>query len=122
MDPRVRVALKLIHEHKTLVQFGLAEPSRMMGLSEAYLLRLFHRDVGTTFRTHLRDERMYRALQLLKQDARSIKQIASDCGYSDVSNFYRDFKKVYAITPRTLRLRELTALANTSAPCVPSPC
>jgi AraC-like DNA-binding protein len=112
MDPRVRVTLKLIHEHNPLVQFGLAEASGMMGLSEAYLLRLFHREVGKTFRTHLRDERMYRALQLLKQHSRSIKQVACECGYNDISNFYRDFKRVHAITPRELRLRELTALAN----------
>ena len=121
MDPRVSVALKLIHEHNPLVQFGLGEPSRMMGLSEAYLLRLFHREVGTTFRTHLRDERMCRALQLLKQHSRSIKQIASDCGYTDLSNFYRDFKKVHASTPKVLRLRELTALADTAARLVLSP-
>jgi len=107
------VTLKLIREHKTPAQFGLAETSSMMGLSEAYLLRLFRREVGTTFRTHLRDERMHRAVQLLKQNSRSIKQIAFECGYNDISNFYRDFKRVYAITPRELRLRELTALADT---------
>lgn len=114
MDPRIRVTLKLIQEHKTLAQFGLAETSSMMGLSQAYLLRLFRREVGTTFSTHLRNERMHRALQLLKQDCRSIKQVAFECGYSDVSNFYRDFRRVYAIPPRELRLRELTALADNS--------
>jgi AraC-like DNA-binding protein len=113
------VTLRVIHEHKTLVQFDLAETSGMLGLSEAYLLRLFHREVGTTFRTQLRDERMCRALQLLKQHSRSIKQIASDCGYSDLSNFYRDFKRVYAITPRELRLRELTALADACERALP---
>jgi AraC family transcriptional regulator, activator of mtrCDE len=102
--------VKLIHERKTLA--GLAETSSMLGLSEAYLLRLFRREVGTTFRTHLRSERMNRAVQLLKQNSRSIKQVAFECGYSDISNFYRDFKRVYAITPRELRLRELTALAD----------
>lgn len=87
----------------------------MMGLSEAYLLRLFHRDVGQTFRTHLRGERMDRAAQLLKRDCRSIKEIALECGYSDISNFYRDFKKVNGITPRELRFKELTALADRPA-------
>lgn len=114
MDPRIRVTLKLIQEHKTLARFGLAETSSMMGLSQAYLLRLFRREVGTTFCTYLRNERMHRALQLLKQDCRPIKQVAFECGYNDVSNFYRDFRRVSTIPPRELRLRELTALADNS--------
>jgi AraC-like DNA-binding protein len=79
----------------------------MLGLSEAHLLRLFHREVGKTFRRHLRDARMIGAAELMKQTARSIKQIALDCGYSDISNFYRDFKSVHGTTPRDVRLREL---------------
>lgn len=114
VDPRIRLTLKLIHEHKTPARFDLAETSSMMGLSEAYLLRLFHREVGATFRVHLRDERMHRALQLLKQDSRPIKQVACECGYDDICNFYRDFKRAHAITPRELRFRELKALADTS--------
>lgn len=104
--------LKVVQEQKGLLQFGMTETSKILGLSEPYLLRLFQREVGKTFREHLRDVRMSRAAQLLKQDSRSIKQIALECGYSDLSNFYRDFKTVHSITPREMRLSELNALAD----------
>jgi AraC-like DNA-binding protein len=48
----------------------------------------------------------------VKMNALSIKQIALDCGYSDVSNFYHDFKKIHGITPREVRLNDLAVLAN----------
>lgn len=55
---------------------------------------------------------MIRAAELVKQNTHSIKQIALECGYSDISNFYRDFKSIHRITPREVRLREFTALAT----------
>ena len=104
MDPRIRIALRIVEESKASIQLSLTETSSMLGLSEAHLHRLFHREVGKTFRQHLRVVRMIRAAELVKQNALSIKQIALDCGYSDVSNFYRDFKSIHRITPRELRL------------------
>jgi AraC-like DNA-binding protein len=115
MDARVRLTLKLIEEHKAPAQFCLSETSKMMGLSEPYLLRLFHHEVGKTLRQHLLESRMARAARLLKQHFRPIKQIASECGYSDLSNFYRDFRRVYMLTPKELRLKELTAIAEASS-------
>lgn len=55
---------------------------------------------------------MSRAADLLKHDSRSIKQVASECGYTDISNFYRDFKSVHATTPRKVRLTELEVCTN----------
>jgi AraC-like DNA-binding protein len=112
VDPRIRVTLRIIEERKTSIQLSLTETSSLLGLSEAHLLRLFHREVGKTFRRHLRDVRMIRAAALVKQNSQPIKQIALECGYSDVSNFYRDFRTVHAITPREVRLREMTTLAG----------
>jgi AraC-like DNA-binding protein len=112
VDPRIRITLRIVEERKASIRLSLVETSKMLGLSEAHLLRLFRREVGKTFRRHLRDVRMIRAAELLKQNALSIKQIALDCGYSDISNFYHDFKSIHGITPREFRLRELTALAS----------
>ena len=112
MDPRVKLTLRIIDEHDASTAFGLAETSRLMGLSEAHLMRLFHRDVGKTFRQHLLEVRMSRAAQMLKQPSLPIKHVASTCGYNDVSNFYRDFKRVYGVTPRELRFVTLTDIAH----------
>jgi AraC-like DNA-binding protein len=81
--------------------------ARVIRLSEPYLQRLFYREYGKTLREHLLDTRMSRAAELLKDFGRPIKQVASECGYSDISNFYRDFKRAHAATPRELRLQAL---------------
>jgi AraC-like DNA-binding protein len=65
--------------------------------------RLFHREVGKTFRQHLLEVRMIRVANLVKQSAQPMKQIALDSGYNDLSNFYRDFRKIHGTTPRQLR-------------------
>lgn len=112
MDPRISITLNIIEERQASIQLSLGDTCRTLGLSEAHMLRLFHREVGKTFRRHLRDVRMIRAAELVKQDAQPIKLIAIECGYNDICNFYRDFKAVHGTTPRDMRLRELAAQAN----------
>lgn len=94
----------------------------MLGLSETYLLRIFHREVGQTFRSYLLSIRMIRAADLVKHIARPLKQIAFECGYSDISNFYRDFRKVHGTTPGRLRddelLKHVTDLPEYMAPLI----
>jgi AraC-like DNA-binding protein len=63
---------------------------------------------------------MIRAATLVKQNSYSIKQIALECGYSDLSNFYRDFRGVHAMTPRAARLRALRELATLPQPKRPT--
>lgn len=51
---------------------------------------------------------MIKAAALIGHTTRPVKHIALQFGYTDVSNFHRDFKKVHATTPRAFRTRELT--------------
>jgi AraC-like DNA-binding protein len=120
VDARIEMSLRIIAEGNASIRFSLADTSRTLGLSEAHLLRLFHREVGRTFRRHLREVRMIRAATLVKQNSYSIKQIALECGYSDLSNFYRDFRGVHAMTPRAARLRALRELATLPQPKRPT--
>jgi AraC-like DNA-binding protein len=115
VDPRIGITLRIIEEGKGSLQLDLSETSRMLGVSEAHLRRLFQREVGKTFQCYLRDARMTRATELLREYTRSIKQISVECGYSDVSNFYRDFRLVYGITPRRLRFKQWAALPSPQA-------
>ena len=105
MDPRVRLALNIVEESKGTPRFDLNVICKMLGLTDAYLRRLFHREVGRTFGEHLRRVRMSRADELLKRTSLPIKQIAVECGYGDICNFYRDFKLVHGVTPRQSRLQ-----------------
>lgn len=107
MDVRIRILLRIIDEHGGSLRLTSAEIGRMLGLGEARVFRLFSKEVGKSLRRHLLDVRMARAAELLSSLGPPIKSIASDCGYSVVSNFYRDFMRVHGISPMQMRIRHM---------------
>ena len=109
MDARIRILLKIIEERRGVLHMTSREIGRLLGLGEARLLRLFSAEVGKTLRRHMLEVRMARAAELLKDGFLPIKTIASGCGYSVVTNFYRDFKNVHGTSPKQMRLRQLNA-------------
>ena len=109
MDPRIRILLKIVEEHGGTPRLSSKQIGALLGIGEARLLRLFNNQVGKTFRRHLLDVRMTRAARLLQNVTPPIKAVASDCGYSEVSNFCRDFKQVHGMSPLQMRLRHMDA-------------
>ena len=109
MDPRIRILLKIVDEHGGTLRMSSKQISALLGIGEARLLRLFSREVGKTLRQHLLHVRMARAAQLLQSMVPPIKAVASDCGYTEVSNFCRDFKRVHGMSPLQMRLRHMDA-------------
>jgi AraC-like DNA-binding protein len=104
MDARIRILLRIIEERGGVLPMSSQQIGGLLGLGEARVLRLFNMEVGKTLRRHLLEVRMARAAELLSEGVRPIKTIASDCGYTGVTNFYRDFKNVYGISPMQMRL------------------
>ena len=121
MDARIRIILRIVEEQSGTGQMASREAGRLLGLSEAYFLRLFHREVRTTFGRYSREVKMARAAELLKDHTLSIKRIALDSGYSDVSNFYRDFKQVWGVNPGQVRVRQLMLQSQEGRTSIHSP-
>jgi AraC-like DNA-binding protein len=107
VDVRIRILLRIIEERAGVLQMSSKQIGNLLGLGEARVLRLFNAEVGRTLRSHAREVRMARAVELLKDCSIPIKTIASNCGYTVVCNFYRDFKIVYGISPMQMRLVEM---------------
>lgn len=112
MDPRIGIVLTIIEEQKGDIHLGLNASSTVLGVSEAHLSRLFKREVGVTFRQYLRKRRMTQAAELVSDSSLAIKRIALVSGYSDVSNFYRDFKQIHGVSPRKWRIGKLVLQAE----------
>jgi len=120
MDYRIRIVVRIIEEQKGEIHLTVKESSGLLGVTEAHLLRLFKREVGMTFRRYLRKRRMVQAAELLSDSSLAIKGIALVSGYSDVSNFYRDFKQVHGMTPQKLRAGQFhTAVQGMGDPKTP---
>lgn len=109
MDVRVRLVLRIIEERGGAMNMSSEQMASLLGLSETRVLRLFHAEVGKTFRRHLLEVRMKRATEMLTDYKIPIKAIATRFGYTAVNNFYRDFKMVHGTSPVQMRLMLMEA-------------
>jgi AraC-like DNA-binding protein len=102
-----RDARNSINEILDFVQNNYADPnlsSQMigdfLGKSNRYVMFKFMESIGKPLNEHIRDVRMKKAANLLKNTELPINEIASKIGIENENYFYKLFKKVYTVTPR----------------------
>jgi AraC-like DNA-binding protein len=88
------------HAHE---QIDLAGTARLSGLSPFHFLRTFAKILGVTPHQYLVRCRLKRAARLLAERERPITDVAFDCGFSDLSNFIRTFRRAAGMSPRAFR-------------------
>ncbi len=77
---------------------------RTFGISQSYLNRMFHRYRDTSVVEFIRDTRISRSIELMKESpAIPLKEIAVMVGYEDASYFSKVFKATHSISPREFR-------------------
>lgn len=82
---------------------NIAKVARVATMEMTYFSAFFHKKVGITYQSWLRQYRISKAMALLTQMNRSISEVASDVGYPEVRTFERAFKKVTDLTPSGFR-------------------
>ena len=98
----VRKAIGLIHEcYKDGIT--LDEISRRLRVTPEYLGTLFHREVGTSFSTYIRNVRIDKAKELLCGTQLKLYEVAEKTGYSDPKYFSKVFREVTGLTPAEYR-------------------
>lgn len=83
--------------------FRSVELAGRLGVSETHLRRLFRAARGRTPRQYLAEARIRRAADLLARDGRSVKEVASEVGYTDLRLFRRNFARLFGMTPAAWR-------------------
>lgn len=71
-----------------------------------YFSTIFKQETGVTLTNYLKDTRIEKACDLLKNTQSTIHEIAQIVGYEDTQYFYRVFKKTLGLTPLEYRNKE----------------
>ena len=109
-------ALAMIDRHRADPAFGPRELASRLNVPERTLQRHF-RPLGETPGHRLLNRRLELAHARLSarkgdQPAEGVTAVAFDCGFNDLSYFYREFRKKYGTTPGAVRALPLTLLSK----------
>lgn len=69
----------------------------------SHVARTFKKNMGTGVISYLHSVRIKKAVELLTGTDMGIKEIALTCGYENLNNFYKYFKKIKGQTPAAYR-------------------
>lgn len=82
---------------------SLVQLAHRFGTNEKKLNKRFKQVSNMTVFYWIREQRMQKAVNLLKEDKESIKKIASVCGFKHQSDFTTSFKKKFQLTPMAFK-------------------
>lgn len=91
-----------VERHLGDSEFDLDRLTHSLGVSRRYIQRLMERR-GTTFSTLLRQKRMEFARGRLISHPGKIDEVAARSGYTELSAFYRAFKREFGYAPGAVR-------------------
>ncbi|MEH3143892.1 MAG: GlxA family transcriptional regulator [Methylobacterium frigidaeris] len=120
-DNRVRRAMLLIEQNLSTPQ-RVEKIAQAVGLSKRQLERMFRKLVSKSVQEYSRDLRTLYGLWLLANSSRTITDVATESGFSDISHFNRVFRRAFGRSPSAMRHSSrheiATALSEWERRCV----
>jgi AraC-like DNA-binding protein len=121
---RVTRAVRIIEESPES-DLPVRRLAREAGLSPYHFLRCFEHLTGVTPHQYLLRARLREAARRLATEPAKVLDIALDCGFGDVSNFNRAFRREFGTRPQAFRrqgLRGYSLAGNSETGASPLPC
>ncbi|WEF26302.1 helix-turn-helix domain-containing protein [Klebsiella aerogenes] len=87
-------------------RLSLQEVAAAEFVSEAWLSRLFHKEVGVSFVQYITALRLGKAAEQLLTTRRSVQQVAQDNGFASTRIMSDLFKRQHGMTPRQFRQQQ----------------
>lgn len=99
---RISTAVDYMNQnfHKPIT---LTEVAKLTNMTDVSFSRFFKARTGITFMDSLLEMRLGHASRLLIDTTESVSEIAYNCGFNNISNFNRLFKKKKGCTPKEFR-------------------
>ena len=96
---KLKTVLEYISDHYA-EEISVAQLAGLSYFSEYHFMRFFKKYMGISCLEYIKTLRLEKAASLLGQNADSILEISLASGFSNLSYFYREFKKKYGMTPK----------------------
>lgn len=84
-------------------QITLRDLSKLVSMTDASFSRFISHRTGNTFVDTLNEIRLGHATRMLIETTLSIAEVSNNCGFNNISNFNRIFKKKKHCTPKEFR-------------------
>jgi AraC-like DNA-binding protein len=102
-DSRRIEKIKIYVNNNYKKEIRCAKMAEMIGMSPCSFSRFFKLRSGKTFQEYIIDIRLGYAARALVDSTKSIMEICVDCGFKNIANFNRIFKKYKLCTPKEFR-------------------
>ena len=99
---RLKAVLQRVEEEYA-APLTVEEAARGCGCSASHFMRWFRQMTGSSFGAYLNEKRLTMAAERLRAGGETVLDIAGAVGYENLSNFNRQFKARYGVTPREYR-------------------
>lgn len=81
----------------------VGEVAKFCGWSDSHFMRWFKKMTGLSLIAYVNERRLAVAAEALKKTDDKILNISQDAGFTNLSNFNRQFRKRYGVTPKEYR-------------------
>jgi AraC-like DNA-binding protein len=99
LHPAVRRAIKLLSEDK--LEGELGHLASACGVSEPYLSRIFHHEIGVPLNRYRNTLRLSRFWEIYRRaEKRTLMETAFAAGFGSYAQFYKIFQQAYGVGPR----------------------
>ena len=87
---------------------SIAKLSRRVHLNEFKLKKGFRHLYDSSIFEYLREERMEKAAELLRNQGKNVAEVANQVGYSNPSHFAKAFKEHHGVLPKKFQREQIT--------------
>ena len=101
-EEKIRSIIDYINEHYQ-EELSIDQLSGICGYSPTHFMNFFKKHLGVSCIEYLIQFRLRKAAELLQHSTLSVLEISSQSGFNNLSNFNRQFKKYYQMTPSQYR-------------------
>lgn len=91
--------LQYLNENYNDPNLCVALVAEKIGISEKYIFAVVKKQTGMTFGQYVRDIRLKKAKELLKNSEYTAAEIGEKVGFSSVTTFHKAFKREFGVAP-----------------------